>query len=87
MMTWQSKPTMQVNTFVRGYGWEFNKLVILVNEKPRRPPRSWRAYQGFGLDVVGTRRYGKVRTADIKLSDSNNAIISTSEMMLPTTAI
>ncbi|NLG53234.1 MAG: PDZ domain-containing protein [Clostridiales bacterium] len=89
LMTWQSKPTMQVNTFVsEGYGWEFNKLVILVNEKTASAAEIMAgALKDLGYaDVVGTRTYGKgLGQLHIKLSDSNNAIISTSEMMLPTT--
>lgn len=89
LMSWQSKPTMQVNTFVSdGHGWEFNKLVMLVNEKSASASEIMAgALKDLGYaDVVGKTTSGKgMAQMHIKLNDSDNAIISTSELMLPIT--
>lgn len=87
LMTWSAKP-MKLNTFMsEGYGFEFNKFVILVNENTASAAEMMAgALQDLGYaDVVGKTTYGKgMGQLHMQLEDGDEAVITTMQMKLPT---
>ncbi len=88
LLTRQSNP-MRLKTYAsEGYGWEFNKMVILVNENSASAAEVMAgALQDLGYaEVVGVPTHGKgLGQEHIGLSDGSYAIISAYELMLPLT--
>ena len=88
LMTRQSNP-MRLKTYAsEGYGWEFNKMVILVNENTASAAEIMAgALQDLGYaEMVGVPTHGKgMGQEHIELSDGSYAIISAYELMLPIT--
>ncbi len=86
LSTWSSKP-MSLKTYVtEGYGFEFNKFVILVNERTASAAEVMAgAMQDLGYAVVvGEKTYGKgMAQFHIKLLDGDEAIITTTQLKLP----
>ncbi len=86
LMTWSAKP-MNLTTLVsEGYGFEFNKFVILVNENTASAAEMMAgALQDLGYAVVvGKKTYGKgMGQYHLKLEDGDEAIITTMQMKLP----
>ncbi len=86
LMTWQSKP-LSVNTFYsEGYGWEFNKFVILVNGNTASAAEIMAgSLQDLGYAVVvGEQTYGKgMGQRHIMTKDGDEAIVTGLELKLP----
>ena len=71
-----------------GFGWEFNKLVILVNENTASAAEIMAgALHDLGYaDLVGVTTYGKgLGQQHFQLEDGSYAIISNQEIILPLT--
>ncbi|MBQ6901398.1 MAG: PDZ domain-containing protein [Oscillospiraceae bacterium] len=88
LMSWQSKP-MKINIFQsEGYGWEFNKLVILVNKNTASAAELMAgSLQDLGYAVVvGEQTFGKGKgQMHLETSDGDEAIVTSLELKLPTT--
>ena len=88
LMLRQGNP-MGLKTYAsEGYGWEFNRMVILVNENTASSAEVMAgALQDLGYAVcVGTTTYGKgMAQAHTQLEDGSYAIYSTQELLLPIT--
>ena len=87
LMSWQSKP-LKVNIYQsEGYGWEFNKFVILVNENSASASEIMAGSMrdlGYAT-IVGETTFGKgMGQNHIKTSDGDEAIITSLELKLPT---
>lgn len=86
LMAWQSKP-LKVNIFAsEGYGWEFNKFIILVNKNTASAAELMTGIMqdlGYAV-VVGEQTFGKgMGQSHIKTSDGDEAIITGLELKLP----
>ncbi|MBQ6847216.1 MAG: PDZ domain-containing protein [Oscillospiraceae bacterium] len=86
LMTWQSKP-LRVNTFYsEGFGWEFNKFVILVNSNTASASEIMTgALQDLGYAVVvGEQTHGKgMGQRHIVTKDGDEAVVTGLELKLP----
>ncbi len=86
LLTWQTKP-LKVNTFYsEGYGWEFNKFVILVNGNTASASEIMAgSLQDLGYAVVvGEQTYGKgMGQRHILTKDGDEAIVTGLELKLP----
>lgn len=86
LMTWQTKP-LKVNTFYsEGYGWEFNKFVILVNGNSASASEIMAgSLQDLGYAVVvGEQTYGKgMGQRHMLTKDGDEAIVTGLELKLP----
>lgn len=86
LMAWQTKP-FRVNMFCsEGYGWKFNKLIILVNNQTASAAEIMAgSMQDLGYAVVvGEQTYGKgFGQRHIETSDGDEAIITSLELKLP----
>lgn len=86
LMSWQAKP-LQVKTYVtEGYGWEFNKFVILVNGQTASASEIMAgAMRDLGYAViVGDTTYGKgMGQVHIETSTGDEAVVTALELKLP----
>ncbi len=87
LFAWQAKP-LKVNVFSsEGYGWEFNKFIILVNKNTASAAELMTGIMqdlGYAV-VVGEQTFGKgMGQSHIKTSDGDEAIITGLELKLPT---
>ncbi|MBQ6697599.1 MAG: PDZ domain-containing protein [Oscillospiraceae bacterium] len=86
LMAWQTKPFLVKTFFSEGYGWEFNKFIILVNGQTASAAEIMAgAMQDLGYAViVGEKTFGKgLGQRHIQTSDGDEAIITGLELKLP----
>ncbi len=86
LMAWQTKP-LRLSTFVtEGYGWEFNKFIILVNGNTASAAELMAgSLQDLGYAVVvGETTYGKgMGQVHLETSTGDEAVITGLELKLP----
>lgn len=86
LMTWQAQP-LKLNLFKsEGYGWEFNKYVILINENTASAAEVLAgSLQELGYAVVvGKTSYGKgLGQRHIETSTGDEAVVSVLDLKLP----
>ncbi len=87
LSTWATKPLSLKTYTTEGYGFEFNKFVILVNRNTASAAEVMAgAMQELGYAVVvGETTYGKgMAQYHIRLADGDEAVITTTQLKLPT---
>ena len=86
LMTWQANP-MQLKIFqTEGYGWDFNKFVILINENTASAAELMAGtMQDLGYAVVvGKTSFGKgMGQRHIQTSTGDEAVITVLDLKLP----
>lgn len=86
LMTWQANP-MQLQIFqTEGYGWDFNKFVILINENTASAAELMAGtMQDLGYAVVvGKTSFGKgMGQRHIQTSTGDEAVITVLDLKLP----
>ena len=86
-MTWQSKPISVKIYKSEGYGWEFNKFIILVNNNTASAAEIMAgSLQDLGYAVVvGEQTFGKgMGQRHIETADGDEAIITALDIKRPT---
>ncbi|MBQ9985459.1 MAG: PDZ domain-containing protein [Oscillospiraceae bacterium] len=86
LTTWQAKPLKVTTYTTEGYGWEFNKFVILVNGQTASASEIMAgAMQDLGYAVVvGDTTYGKGRgQVHMETSTGDEAVVTALELKLP----
>ncbi len=86
LMTWQANP-LQLKVFqTEGYGWEFNKFVILINENTASAAELLAgSMQDLGYAVVvGKTSFGKgMGQRHIQTSTGDEAVVTVLDLKLP----
>ncbi|MBR5542744.1 MAG: PDZ domain-containing protein [Oscillospiraceae bacterium] len=87
LMSWQTKPLNLRVYQSAGYGWEFNKFVILINENTASAAEIMAGSLsdlGYAV-VVGEKSFGKgLGQKHLKTSTGDEAVITSLELKLPT---
>ncbi len=86
LMSWQTKPLKLKTYITEGYGWEFNKFVILTNENTASAAEIMAgAMRDLGYAVtVGKTTHGKgMGQIHAKTSTGDEAVLTTMELKLP----
>ena len=86
-MAWQAKPLKMKTYYTEGYGWEFNKFVILVNKNTASAAEIMAGVMqdlGYAV-VVGEQTFGKgLGQIHAKTKDGDEAIVTVMQLKLPT---
>lgn len=85
-MTWQAEPYGMKIYFSEGYGWEFNKFVILVNGQTASAAEVMAgSLRDLGYaTIVGEKSFGKgMGQIHFETKDGDEAIVTTLEIKLP----
>lgn len=86
LMSWQTKPLKLRTYTTEGYGWEFNKFVILTNENTASAAEIMAgAMRDLGYAVtVGKTTHGKgMGQIHVKTGTGDEAVLTTMELKLP----